>query len=174
MRVLGRLTVDLPYAIHSRGHDGAADDRMTLNGHVVRLQFCSAFDMLDIVQVVSDYLCRRVGFDEDSMHWVGVAVRESVINAIKHGNHNDQSKLVHVEFTSSTDTGELAVSIRDEGEGFDPGTVADPLAPENMLKSSGRGIFLMRNFMDDVELRRVPGGGMEVRMVKKLSKAEHL
>jgi serine/threonine-protein kinase RsbW len=147
---------------------------MTLNGHVVRLQFCSAFDMLDFVQVVSDYLCRRVGFDEDSMHWVGVAVRESVINAIKHGNQNDQSKFVHVEFTSSTDAGELAVSIRDEGEGFDPGAVADPLAPENMLKSSGRGIFLMRNFMDDVELRRVPGGGMEVRMVKKLSKAEHL
>ena len=147
---------------------------MTLNGHVVRLQFCSAFDMLDFVQVVSDHLCRRVGFDEDSMHWVGVAVRESVINAIKHGNQNDHSKLVHVEFTSSADAGELAVSIRDEGEGFDPQNIADPLAPENMLKSSGRGIFLMRNFMDDVELRRVPGGGMEVRMVKKLSKAEHL
>jgi serine/threonine-protein kinase RsbW len=147
---------------------------MTPNGHVVRLQFCSAFDMLDFVQVVSDHLCRRLGFDEDSMHWVGVAVRESVINAIKHGNHNDQSKLVHVEFTSSTEPGELAVSIRDEGEGFDAQAVADPLAPENMLKSSGRGIFLMRNFMDDVELRRVPGGGMEVRMVKKLSRAEQL
>lgn len=147
---------------------------MTLNGHVVRLQFCSAFDMLDFVQVVSDYLCRRVGFDEDSMHWVGVAVRESVINAIKHGNQHDQNKFVHVEFMSSADAGELAVSIRDEGKGFDPEAVADPLAPENMLKSSGRGIFLMRNFMDDVELRRVPGGGMEVRMVKKLSKAEQL
>jgi serine/threonine-protein kinase RsbW len=145
---------------------------MSVNGHVVRLQFCSAFDMLDFVQVVSDHLCRRVGFDEDSMHWVGVAVRESVINAIKHGNRNDQSKLVHVEFISSTDEGELTVSIRDEGKGFDPDALADPLAPENMLKSSGRGIFLMRNFMDDVELRRAPGGGMEVRMVKKLAKAE--
>ena len=149
---------------------------MSANGQVVRLQFCSAFDMLDFVQVVSDHLCRRVGFDEDSMHWVGVAVRESVINAIKHGNQNDKNKLVHVVFTSSNDpeTGELAVSVRDEGQGFDPGAIADPLAPENMLKSSGRGIFLMRNFMDDVELRRAPEGGMEVRMVKKLARAEQL
>ena len=149
---------------------------MTTNGHVVRLQFCSAFDMLDFVQVVSDYLCRRLGFDEDSMHWVGVAVRESVINAIKHGNQNDKTKLVHVQFTSSTgsEAGELAVSVRDEGTGFDPDSLADPLAPENMLKSSGRGIFLMRNFMDDVELRRAPEGGMEVRMVKKLARAEQL
>ena len=129
--------------------------------------------MLDFVQVVSDHLCRRVGFDEDSMHWVGVAVRESVINAITHGNQNDQQKLVHVEFTSSTGPeGEIAVSIRDEGQGFDPESIADPLAPENMLKSSGRGIFLMRNFMDDVELRRAPQGGMEVRMVKKLARTE--
>jgi serine/threonine-protein kinase RsbW len=63
------------------------------------------------------------------------------------------------------------VAVRDEGEGFDPESIADPLAPENVLKSSGRGIFLMRNFMDDVELRRAPEGGMEVLMVKKLAKA---
>jgi len=140
---------------------------------VVRLQFCSAFDMLDFVQVVSDHLCRRLGFDEDAMHWVSVAVRESVINAIKHGNRNDQRKMVHVEFTSSTDpdNGGITVRVRDEGEGFEPGEIADPLAPENVLKSSGRGIFLIRSFMDDVELRRAPQGGMEVRMVKKLAKA---
>jgi len=147
---------------------------MTSNGTVVRLEFCSAFDMLDFVQLVSDHLCKRVGFDDDSMHWVGVAVRESVINAIKHGNQNDQRKMVHVEFESSGDTegGELVIAVRDEGEGFDPTSIADPLAPENMLKSSGRGIFLMRNFMDDVSLRRMPQGGMEVRMVKRLARAE--
>jgi serine/threonine-protein kinase RsbW len=66
----------------------------------------------------------------------------------------------------------LVIAVRDEGQGFDPESVADPLAPENMLKSSGRGIFLMRNFMDDVSLRRMPEGGMEVRMVKKLVRAE--
>jgi hypothetical protein len=70
---------------------------------IVRLEFCSAFDMLDFVQLVSDHLCRRVGFDEDSMHWVSVAIRESVINAIKHGNRNDASKLVRVEFLTTVD-----------------------------------------------------------------------
>jgi serine/threonine-protein kinase RsbW len=144
---------------------------MTTNGTVVRLEFCSAFDMLDFVQLVSDHLCKRIGFDEDAVHWVGVAVRESVINAIKHGNQNDERKMVHVEFASSG-SAELVIAVRDEGEGFDPESIADPLAPENVLKSSGRGIFLMRNFMDDVSLRRIPDGGMEVRMVKKLVRAE--
>jgi len=146
---------------------------MSTPGHLVRLQFCSAFDMLDFVQLVSDHLCRRVGFDEDSMHWVGVAVRESVINAIKHGNQHDQSKMVHVDFQSTVSPdGELVISVSDEGEGFEPEEIADPLAPENMLKSSGRGIFLMRSFMDDVALRKLPEGGMEVRMTKRVAKAD--
>jgi serine/threonine-protein kinase RsbW len=145
---------------------------MTTNGMVVRLEFCSAFDMLDFVQLVSDHLCRRMGFDEDSMHWVGVAVRESVINAIKHGNQNDLRKMVHVEFASSSgdDPGELVIAVRDEGEGFDPDMLADPLAPENVLKSSGRGIFLIRSFMDEVEVRRKTTRGMQIRMVKKVSR----
>jgi serine/threonine-protein kinase RsbW len=138
---------------------------MTWNGNLVRLEFRSAFDMLDFVQVVSDHVGRLAGLDEDSVHWVSVAVRESVINAIKHGNRNDHSKLVFVEF--ATDKGDLSVRIRDQGEGFDPTTLADPLAPENVLKSSGRGIFLMRQFMDEVSLARAPEGGMEVRMVKR-------
>ena len=146
---------------------------MSTPGHLVRLQFCSAFDMLDFVQLVSDHLCRRLGFDEDSMHWVGVAVRESVINAIKHGNQHDQSKMVYVDFRSTVEPdGELVISVCDEGEGFEPEEVADPLAPENMLKSSGRGIFLMRSFMDDVALRKRPEGGMEVRMTKRVAKAD--
>jgi serine/threonine-protein kinase RsbW len=75
-----------------------------------------------------------------------------------------------VEFTFEpvADPRELVVRVLDEGEGFDPQEVADPLAPENMLKASGRGIFFMRSFMDDVVLRRAADGGMEVRMVKKL------
>ena len=79
--------------------------------------------------------------------------------------------LVTVGFVMAptSDPSELVVRVVDEGEGFDPEGVADPLAPENILKSSGRGIFFMRNFMDDVTLRRVEEGGMEVRMVKKLA-----
>ena len=144
---------------------------MTANGHhIVRLEFTSAFEMLDFVQLVSDHVTRSLGFDEDSTHWVGVALRESVINAIKHGNRNDASKRVFVEFDSArlADLPVLSIRVRDEGEGFDPGVLADPLAPENMLKSSGRGIFLIRNFMDDVQLRRAPEGGMEIRMTKRV------
>ena len=144
---------------------------MTANGHhIVRLEFSSAFEMLDFVQVVSDHLARGVGLDEDSLHWVSVAIRESVINAIKHGNRNNAAKHVFVEFETATKSSvpELAIRIRDQGEGFDPEQVANPLDPENLLKSSGRGIFLIRNFMDDVQLRRVPEGGMEIRMVKKV------
>jgi serine/threonine-protein kinase RsbW len=141
------------------------------NGHkTIRLEFGSAFEMLDIVQIMSDHIGRSLGLDDDSLHWVGVAVRESVINAIKHGNRHDVSKHVIVEFV--TDAGEMTVSIRDQGEGFDPDKLADPLAPENMLKASGRGIFLMRNFMDDVSLSRAPEGGMEVRMVKRIQREE--
>jgi serine/threonine-protein kinase RsbW len=140
--------------------------------HRVRLEFTSAFDMIDFVQVVSDHVTRAVGLDDEASHWVGVAIRESVINAIKHGNRNDQSKRVFVEFdTTTADPPELTITVRDQGAGFDPTTLADPLAPENLLKSSGRGIFLIRNFMDDVQLSRIPEGGMEIKMVKKVQPA---
>jgi serine/threonine-protein kinase RsbW len=150
------------------------DVEMTANGHhIIRLEFSSAFEMLDFVQVVSDHLARGVGLDDDALHWVGVAIRESVINAIKHGNKSDASKHVFVEFETvvEAEVPELAIRVRDEGDGFDPETVANPLDPENLLKSSGRGIFLIRNFMDDVRLQRAPEGGMEIRMVKRVQPA---
>ncbi|HXH24583.1 MAG TPA: ATP-binding protein [Vicinamibacterales bacterium] len=139
------------------------------NGKTVRLDVQSTFEMLDFVQVVGDHVARLVGLDDDTVHWIGVALRESVINAIKHGNRNDERKRVHVEFTPlehSSPPG-LAIRVRDEGSGFDPSTLPDPLAPENILKASGRGIFLMRSFMDELVLQRAPEGGMEVVMVKR-------
>lgn len=144
---------------------------MTDTGHVIRLAFHSSFDLLDVVQLVSDRLTGQAGLDEDAMHWVSVAVRESVINAIKHGNREDAAKQVTVEFTFAPKDipREFVVEVTDEGEGFDPEAVANPLEPENMLKSSGRGIFFMKSFMDDVRIGRRPGGGMSVRMVKKLA-----
>jgi serine/threonine-protein kinase RsbW len=144
---------------------------MTVPGGLVRLQIPSLFDMVDLVQVLCDRMSHLAAFDEDAAHWVGVACRESVINAIKHGNREDPDKFVTVEFafTPVDEPLQLVVRVTDQGEGFDPGEVADPLAPENILKSSGRGIFFMRSFMDDVQLTRAPGGGMEVCMVKKLS-----
>ena len=136
----------------------------------LRLEFTSAFEMLDLVQVVSDHVGRDVGLDDDSVHWVGVAIRESVINAIKHGNRNDTAKRVHVEFTPLEGTVApqgVSIRVRDEGPGFDPENVPDPLAPENLLKGSGRGIFLMRSFMDEMFLQRAAEGGMEMVMVKR-------
>ncbi|PYR57662.1 MAG: ATP-binding protein [Acidobacteria bacterium] len=144
---------------------------MLTRGGFVWLQIPSQFDMLDLVQVVSDQMGHLAAMDDDTIHWIGVAVRESVINAIKHGNREHPGKRVTVEFafTPSHNPTELVVRVTDQGEGFDPQAIANPLAPENMLKSSGRGIFFMRSFMDDVSLRRAADGGMEVRMVKKLA-----
>ena len=144
---------------------------MTVRGGLVRLQIPSLFDMVDLVQVLSDRMGHMAAFDEDAIHWVGVAVRESVINAIKHGNREHPGKTVTIEFafTPIDNPTELVVSVKDQGEGFEAEEVADPLAPENILKSSGRDIFFMRSFMDDVQMSRAPEGGMEVRMVKKLA-----
>ncbi len=140
-------------------------------GSSVRLDIRSSLDMVDLVQAVSDHIGRMVGLDDESLHWTGVAVRECVINAIKHGNGNDDSKRVHIEFTTldaDADTGPgIAIRVRDEGRGFDPACLPDCRAPENLLKGSGRGIFLIRSFMDELELRRAPEGGMEVVMVKR-------
>jgi serine/threonine-protein kinase RsbW len=102
---------------------------------------------------------------EDAAHYMSVAVRESVVNAIKHGNRQDESKRVFLTFT--LDTTELQVEVADQGEGFDPDSVPDPVAEENLLKTYGRGIFFMRSFMDTVAYSFPPGGGTLVRMTKK-------
>lgn len=138
----------------------------------LRLEFSSAFDMVDVVQMISDHLSRDIGLDDDATHWVGVAIRECVINAIVHGNRHDLAKRVFVEFSTAAGAAPvLTIRVRDQGPGFDPTELADPLAPENLLKSSGRGIFLIRSFMDDVQLARAPEGGMEVRMTKRVQPA---
>src|SRR6185503_5982162 len=108
---------------------------MTVDGHFIRLQLPSSFEWLDLVQVLSDRLSAVAGLDEDSVHWVSVAVRESVINAIKHGNREDARKLVTVEFTLTprAHADRFVVQVLDEGEGFDPEFFDNPPAPENIL-----------------------------------------
>lgn len=130
----------------------------------VTLDVASRFEMLDIVQTVLVQCCNLVGFDEEASHYMSVAVRESVVNAIKHGNKQDESKRVHVQFTLQDHA--LEVQVKDQGRGFDPTEVPDPLAPENLLKAYGRGIFFMRQFMDEVGYSFPSGGGTLVHMRK--------
>src|SRR5438876_465371 len=108
----------------------------------------SNYKFIDIGHDLVKYLCGLIGFDEDTTHWIILAVREGISNAIKHGNECDTSKKVTVKM--SYDGQELHVSIEDEGGGFDPALVKNPLLPENLLRPTGRGIFYIKSFMDDV------------------------
>jgi len=130
------------------------------------MSLSSRFENIEMVQHLCSRLLEGRDVPEETRHWILMAVREAVANAIKHGNRQDLSKHVHLEMDVVADT--LAISIRDEGEGFDPKAVDDPLAPENRLKTSGRGIFYMRTFMDDVRFQRHPEGGMEIVLKKNL------
>ena len=107
----------------------------------------------------------RLEVAEEITYGVDMALREAVTNAVLHGNKQDEAKLVRVTAKSSPDR--LEISVDDEGAGFNPAEVPDPTATENILKSSGRGIFFMRNFMDDVQWLVRPEGGTTVRMTKK-------
>lgn len=122
---------------------------------------------MELVQDISESIGLLVGFDEDSRYWVSLSVRESVTNAIMHGNNQDAAKRVGVRFKISNDS--LIICVQDEGGGFDEGQLPDPLEPDNILKPSGRGIFYVRSFMDDVGYRHLPGGGWEMRMEKRLN-----
>jgi len=125
----------------------------------------SRFENVELVQAAIDEAIAARGADEDTRHWVGLAVREAVANAIKHGNQQDPAKRVDVAVRINGHGVEIAVS--DEGGGFDPDAVRDPLAPENLFRTNGRGIFYMRKFMDDVSYDAAPSGGTLVRMRKQ-------
>jgi serine/threonine-protein kinase RsbW len=112
----------------------------------------------------------KAGFDEDDQHQIGMAVRECAVNAVVHGNRYNKNKKVHLE-VDRTPQG-IVVLIGDEGEGFDVNSIADPLAPENLLKQSGRGILLIRAFMDEFDMHPRPGGGTEVRLAKSFAKKD--
>ncbi len=135
----------------------------------VQIDIQSSFEMVDLVQVVFESLSSQVGFDSDSAHWMSVAIRESVTNAVRHGNKLDPTKRVIVCFEYRAP--EFTVIVEDEGEGFSPEKVPDPLAEENLLRASGRGIFFMKNFMDEVSYRFEPNRGTRVTMMKRVNGA---
>jgi serine/threonine-protein kinase RsbW len=108
---------------------------------------------------------QRSGLSEDAVFGVDMAVREAVTNAVLHGNRQDEAKVVEVAFKSLPRV--IEITVRDQGTGFDPQSVPDPTAPQNILKTSGRGILFMRTFMDEVEWSHHPEGGTLVRMIKR-------
>ncbi len=132
----------------------------------VEITISSRFENIELVQVIAEHLCETHGVDEDGSHWVGMAVREAVANAIKHGNKLDSRKKVFASFHLEDET--LAINITDQGAGFDPSKVQDPLNPRNLMKTSGRGIFYMKTFMDEVDYSFSPSGGTSLTMTKKL------
>jgi serine/threonine-protein kinase RsbW len=133
----------------------------------IEISFSSELRYLDIVQVVADSITRMLNFDDDTRYWVGMSVRESVTNAILHGNKMDEGKRVWVRFGMNPER--LVICVRDQGAGFDESLLPDPLDPKNLLRPSGRGIFYIRTFMDEVRYTLLPEGGMEVRMEKRLN-----
>src|SRR5246127_2618233 len=119
---------------------------------------------------LAEEMCLRVaeaaGFDEEMCYRIGMSVREGVINAFHYGNQEKPDKKIHLAVDITTD--KMTIHVLDEGKGFDLSSVPDPLAQENLLSTSGRGIFLMRAFMDEFEV--IPGrtGGAEIIMSKRL------
>jgi len=136
----------------------------------LHLTIASRFENIELVQAVVDDALKERSVADDTRHWVGLALREAVANAIKHGNRLDPDKQVEIEATVGDK--ELELRILDQGGGFDPNTVADPLAPENRFRASGRGIFYMKRFMDEVEYGSAPSGGTALTLRKRFEPAE--
>ena len=111
-------------------------------------------------------LAEAAGFGEDDSYRIGMSVREGVINAFHYGNQERMDKKIHLVLDLTPE--KLIIHVLDEGQGFNLADVPDPVAEENLLSTSGRGIFLMRAFMDEFEVVRRPSGGTEIIMSKKL------
>lgn len=133
----------------------------------IEISISSVLENLDLIQILTDSITGFMQFDEDSAHWIGMSVRESVTNAIQHGNKLDADKVVNIRFQILQD--KITISVKDQGAGFQVSDIPNPLDADNLLKPSGRGIFYIRTFMDEVEFRSLSRGGTEVFMTKKIS-----
>jgi len=135
-----------------------------------RLSFklASTMDSVAEVEAAAEKLTQAAGMDEDESFRVVMAVREAAVNAVLHGNGYDPEKQISVSLENTGKS--LVIVIADEGEGLDPEKLPDPLAPENLLRGTGRGIFLIRSFLDEVHFRQLHPG-TELTLVKHLTPA---
>jgi serine/threonine-protein kinase RsbW len=143
-------------------------DHESTQTHSLELELESGLESVDFAEAAILREAQAVGFDEDELHKIGISVRECMVNAVVHGNRYNARKKVYVKVSRTPDR--IAISVGDEGEGFDPAAIPDPLANENLLRFSGRGIMLMRAFMDEFEVSLREPKGTEVRMVKYKAK----
>jgi serine/threonine-protein kinase RsbW len=123
----------------------------------------STLETVNSAEETASKIATEAGFDEEEVMKIGMAVREAAVNAVLHGNAYDPGKKVIVNFERNTHN--LVITIRDQGKGLDLSKIPDPLAPENLLKTSGRGIFLIRSFMDEVEINPSQTG-TEIKLIK--------
>ena len=126
----------------------------------------STLESVDSAENLVLDVAQKAGFPEEDLHKIGMAVRESMVNAVVHGNQYSAHKKVHVSVSKGPDR--IIVAISDQGKGFDLDSLPDPLSEENLLRNSGRGMFLIRAFMDEFQVRRLSPGGTEVTLTKYL------
>jgi serine/threonine-protein kinase RsbW len=126
----------------------------------------STLDSVDSAEEIAVGVAQRAGLGDEDLMKIGLAVRESMVNAVMHGNRYNTDK--KVRFVAASNPEQFVVVIADEGEGFTFEALPDPLAPENIMRTSGRGIFLIRSFMDDFQMRHLETGGTEVTLIKNL------
>ena len=129
----------------------------------------STLESVNQVEQKAEQYAQQAGFDEDTVPHITMAIREAAVNAVLHGNAYDVNKKITVSFETSSDG--LSVKVSDEGPGMDPDALPDPLAPENILRGSGRGIFLIRAFMDEVHFRQLHPG-TEITLIKHKTPAQ--
>jgi serine/threonine-protein kinase RsbW len=129
----------------------------------------SSLDSVNKIEQTAEQCAQRAGFDEDTIPHIAMAVREAAVNAVLHGNAYDANKHITASFETTSDA--LIIRIADQGHGLDPNMIPDPLAPENILRGSGRGIFLIRAFMDEVHFRELHPG-TELTLIKHRTPAQ--
>lgn len=129
------------------------------------IELPSRIESVEEAAMMADEFAKSCGFGDEITFAVDLAVRESVANAVKHGNKFDESKTVQMTLADLPEGFEI--TVRDRGAGFSLDDIADPTDPENLLKTNGRGILFMRSFMDEVEWENPSDGGLRVKMLKK-------